>query len=299
MKNKLYIGLTAISVITFSYWSCKKANPTADNQDITSVSDNAQVDETLTDVSTNINSIINENPDLLSGDLTKTTNAEAAAGGTASTSGLGGNPQTSTPCATISVTPTNNTWPKTITIDYGSGCINTNGVARQGQIIVTLSGPLTATTSAMTATFSNYVVNGTSIVGTRVTTKSRNTSGNLIFSHVSTIHLINASLSLNVTHNSTRVFEWITGADTPSRLDDIFSITGSGSGTNSRGNSFTTLITKPLIKKVICPFIVSGTIQVTETPSNWIRVLDYGDGTCDNLATITINGVSKPIRLRK
>ena len=82
-------------------------------------------------------------------------------------------------------------------------------------------------------------------------------------------------------------------------IDDVFTITGSASGTNSKGNAFTILITKPFIRQLACRFIVSGTVQTTESTRKFTRVLDYGDEKCDALATITINGVSKPITLRK
>ncbi len=45
------------------------------------------------------------------------------------------------------------------------------------------------------------------------------------------------------------------------------------------------------------PFPVSGIVNIEKI--NATATLDYGNGDCDKLATITINGVSKEIILRK
>lgn len=291
-----------MGVITLAFWSCKKQDPPVDDQDTTSVSDNAVADETFTDVFSNVNTTVSTYPDLLSGDAGRTATAAASAGGSVSTMGMGGTPQTSSSCASVTVTPIANTWPKTVTFDFGStGCTNDNGVTRTGQIIAVFSGPLTTTGLSRTITFNNYTVNGTKVEGTKVITININkTTNNYVFTEVvSNAKLSNTTTGLNVSWNSTKKLEWITGPNPLVHTDDAFSITGSTSGVNSKGKAFTVLITKPLIRKLACRFIVSGTIQTTESPNNFIRVLDYGDGACDNQATVTINGVSKPIILRK
>ena len=45
------------------------------------------------------------------------------------------------------------------------------------------------------------------------------------------------------------------------------------------------------------PFPVSGIVEIVKNDAK--ATLDYGNGDCDKLATITINGVSKEIVLRK
>jgi len=302
MKRTFNLWLLILGVITLTFWSCKKQDQPTDNQDSTSVSDNAQADETFTDVFTSVNAAASEQPNLFSSNDTERANAATAAGTTISTLDLGGvNPHTSTPCASVSVTLTNNTWPKIVTFDFGTGCTN-NGVTRSGKIIAAFSGPMTTTNSSLTITFNNYTVNGTIVGGTKVVTNNgpNQTTRNYVFTHVvSNATLVNAATGLNLSWNSTKKFEWTEGMGTSTRLDDVFSITGSASGTNSKGNAFTILITKPFIRQLACRFIVSGTVQTTESTRKFTRVLDYGDEKCDALATITINGVSKPITLRK
>src|SRR5687767_2047473 len=45
-------------------------------------------------------------------------------------------------CAEITVTPNDSTYPKTITIDFGNGCLGRDGKFRSGAIIVHLTAPL-------------------------------------------------------------------------------------------------------------------------------------------------------------
>ena len=49
------------------------------------------------------------------------------------------------------------------------------------------------------------------------------------------------------------------------------------------------VIVNPIIKQDDCKFIVAGTIEYRKG-DKVIGVVDFGDGTCDNLATKTIDG---------
>ena len=94
-----------------------------------------------------------------------------------------------------------------------------------------------------------------------------------------------------------RVREWIKGDDTPFlALDDEFSITGTSSGTNSNQVAYTTEITSDLIKARSCRWIKQGTISIIKGNKN--IVLDYGDGTCDNDMTISVNGDVRTVKIK-
>ncbi len=71
--------------------------------------------------------------------------------------------------------------------------------------------------------------------------------------------------------------------------DNVFKFTGKTNGTNRKGLKYTSEITVPIIKKESCKYIQSGIYQITpdSLPS---RIVNFGDGTCDSKATVTING---------
>ena len=104
-------------------------------------------------------------------------------------------------------------------------------------------------------------------------------------------------VAIEIYWSSFREREWIAGEDTFYRHDDVYLITGTANGTSTGGFSFTMVITNPLRKEIGCRHMVSGTFEFT--PGNRpVRILDYGDGECDNIATITVNGVTRTIYLR-
>ena len=109
-------------------------------------------------------------------------------------------------------------------------------------------------------------------------------------------HLIN-SQGVSMTWSSARNREWINGLNTPLNWqDDEYVITGTASGTNFEGNSFLATITHGLHIKY-CPYITKGTFELTPSGKP-TRTFDYGDGTCDAFATLTVNGKTFNITLR-
>ena len=56
------------------------------------------------------------------------------------------------------------------------------------------------------------------------------------------------------------------------------------------------VIVNPIVKRDDCKFIVAGTIEYRKG-DQVIAVVDFGDGTCDNLATKTVDGVTYEFKL--
>ncbi|MCD4679327.1 MAG: hypothetical protein K8S00_02955 [Bacteroidales bacterium] len=59
---------------------------------------------------------------------------------------------------------------------------------------------------------------------------------------------------------------------------------------------FDKVITKPLLKINGCNYIVEGTIEY-QLDGTVVAVVDYGDGTCDNIATKTVDGITTEFEL--
>ena len=91
-----------------------------------------------------------------------------------------------------------------------------------------------------------------------------------------------------------------TGSKTMTKLagtTDDYSITGNSTGKNRDGKNFTTTITNPIIKKASCKWITSGTLDLT--PDGFkTRTVDFGNGTCDDDATYTVNGQTVSFKLK-
>jgi hypothetical protein len=183
------------------------------------------------------------------------------------------------------------------TIDFGNTpTICYNGKVRQGKIIISIKGRYYYEGFTDTIKFDGYYVNGKHIEGTHIVSNI----GNLTW----TI----SAIGMKITGPGGKYHTWQSERqrqllinnikDTINPLSNfVYSITGQASGMNSKGVSYTADITKALKKHFDCWWIESGTIVLTISKKPTIT-LDYGnDGDCNNLATVTINGITKEINL--
>lgn len=199
-----------------------------------------------------------------------------------------------TGCALV----TRDTVNHTLTIDFGSGCTGHDGRLRSGKVIVTYSGGGYFTPGASwVITFDNYFVNGRHVEGTRsVTNNGFNTSGNMNWS----INAVNMKVTRPDgswrTWNSQRTREMIQGYGDSLYVNDIYKVNGTANSTNNSGDVFSAVISD-LIRDNSCYWITSGTIAITPA-SGIVRTIDFGNGSCDDLATVTKNGNTVTFHLR-
>jgi hypothetical protein len=64
----------------------------------------------------------------------------------------------------------------------------------------------------------------------------------------------------------------------------------------SDGKSWSSEVTTPLVRKFTCRWFVSGVLTINFTGGQ--ALLDFGNGQCDNRATLTVNGQNREITLR-
>lgn len=198
-------------------------------------------------------------------------------------------------CATVNVNPPfpDTTFPKTITVDFGaSNCTDNYGVNRRGMITIVVTGKYRTTGSVISITTQNYYVNDNKVEGTVVVTNlGANAANHTEFS----VEISNAKLTYangdEVTYQSSRVREWVVGEDTDGLigvLDDEYDITGTASGVDRNGLSYTMTITSPLRVAVVCRWIKQGVVEI-QPDGLYLRVVDFGSGSCDATATVEIN----------
>jgi hypothetical protein len=191
-------------------------------------------------------------------------------------------------CATVSLDTL--AFPRVMTIDFGDeNCLCRDGKYRRGKIIVTFTERYREPGTVITHTFDNYFVNDNSVQGSKVVTNmGENENGNIYFT-IEIQGIIQKEDGSTFSWNSSRVREWIEGSDTKNRWDDVYLITGTADGTRPNGTTWEREIIIPLRVELACHFIVSGSIEMR--PENRpVRLLDFGNGDCDNEATVTVNG---------
>jgi hypothetical protein len=198
-------------------------------------------------------------------------------------------------CATVTRDTT--TDPKTITIDFGSSnCTCSDGRVRRGKVLVSYTGKYREVGAHIVIGFEDYYVNDNHIEGTRtIDNEGFNADNNLVF-HVVVDGTVTKSDGTVILWTCDKTREWVEGYDTDVRTDDVYEVTGTASGTRANGTTFTAETVTALTRKVSCHQFVSGQLRLTPSGKPE-RLIDFGNGDCDDEATVTINGNDYTIQL--
>ncbi len=275
--KKILSGIFALTVvISFIFVSCEKSKDAVSDEDIEIAGDEAFVDMVFEDIMNEI---------------------DAADAGSMKSTNEG--------CPAVTVNNEDTVW--NITIDYGEGCeqliynrlgVVIDTIVRKGVVHIERTGLYRQAGSYRTVTLENYSVNGIQIEGTRtVTNKGLDENMHMWF----TIELQNGKITtpdgIVITRNSERERHWIAGSGTPGILDDEYKIWGTVDGVTAYGEDYSCTIIDSLHIKIACRLIVGGQIEIVAGEREPV-VLDYGDGECDAVATLTRDDHSRQILLR-
>ena len=199
-------------------------------------------------------------------------------------------------CPTVSVnfmTP-----PFSISLDWGTGCTNSDGIKRSGTINLSLSGLMNEKNNVATMNIENYIVDGKKISGTtKITYQGLNPGNNWPrYSIVSDGKIEFADKSI-ISYHSESVRLQAECAGTTTITDDVWRTEiQSANGVNKDGTKWTAKTTKVMIKKGDCKWYNSGTLVITPEKGD-VKTIDFGDGTCDNKATLKIGDKTTDITL--
>ncbi len=203
-------------------------------------------------------------------------------------------------CAVVTADTTN----KTITVDFGTGCVSPiTGRTRSGKIVIGYTGPNYLHATQRTFQFINYhsrdsvLLNGVfvmsnigytaSTVSFTLTTSDFNFQFNDGTSHILSSFTRNYTIDL--------------GANIFDNSDNVITITGSTTGINRESENYILTITSPVIIKGECTvqhnfYPAAGTydVQIANKPK---FSFSWGSGTCDKMVSVTIFGATMDINL--
>jgi len=193
-------------------------------------------------------------------------------------------------CATVTVSDT--VYPQTITIDYGDGCTEHHH-QKSGKIIIVISDSAQVAGSVTTVTYEDFYCDSNKIEfsGT-LKNLGKDTSGNWVVQTAYSEKITTASGNVVVEDFNNKI-TWTSGFLTAKKSDDVYSKTGSGSITINDTLAYSCTITKALVYDYSCGNIISGAIDLYKKGTT--VTINYGDGTCDETATVTINGTSEDL----
>lgn len=201
----------------------------------------------------------------------------------------------------ITYSPSKDVYPHTKTIDYGSGWTSADGGTRSGKILVTYYAPKTEAEGKYTSTtYDNYYVNGVQIQGSIQVNKIKNGTGQTVYLSIGHKTLSTADGDIkDFNINSKRtLIDFQGGIQNAYEIDQ--QTEGSEIYNGVESNHFKTYTddSNPIIKLIHYKCRVQGGLiaqaHLTHVekgnPNDLDEYLDYGNGTSDNIATLSING---------
>ena len=196
-------------------------------------------------------------------------------------------------CATVENDTVNNI----ITIDYGEeGCEGRRGRVRKGKIIIEYSGRRFQEGSFRQVTFEDFFVDSTQIEGTRtITVTEVDTVENTVTFDIT---LEGGKLTFGdgttATRESRKSRTWFRG-------QGFATVIGSANGVTREGENYTVEITEELVFRRACwnPGVFVPVSGVKEyTVGEVTSIIDYGEGDCDNVATVTTGDSVEEVELQ-
>jgi hypothetical protein len=180
-------------------------------------------------------------------------------------------------------------FPKTVTVDFGEdGCEGRDGKFRKGIVTGTFSNWPWIPNARLEIVPSSYFVDDYKVEGTKtIIYKGTNLKGNQNWDISVEDGVITTPEGETILWASERNNELIGGANDFNPWNNVHSITGTANGTNRTGRDYTAEITNALIVEIECLEITEGTLEIQPEDLK-LRSVDYGDGSCDRKATVTI-----------
>jgi len=187
--------------------------------------------------------------------------------------------------------------PRRITLDFGAvNCLCRDGRYRRGMVYIDYSGQRGLPGSTATLSYNGYFVNDRGISGSRTIGYGSSPGGNPQRTVTYNITVTPPGQSGSYNRQGQRLREKIAGDTTASLLDDVYLITGSGSGSRTGGFTYSHSIVTPLRREGSCAWTVSGSIQFSRN-NRLTRTLDFGNGSCDDQATVSNGSRTRNITL--
>lgn len=208
-------------------------------------------------------------------------------------------------CATITIEKTSGGASPagviTIVFPSNGSCKDFRGIARRGTITITYTGPRFVSGSKIVTTFTDYYVGGVKVEGTHTLTNITPTTAS--FPRF-TVEIVGGKLTFlngkTITRAQSFTREWQRGAN-PTQDKWVLLAGSTASGSTRNGKEYLMTVTKDVVHSRACMvsnqvFIAVSGEKVFTTENKQITI-NFGDGACDNIVTITINGKSKDVTI--
>jgi len=210
-------------------------------------------------------------------------------------------------CVQVTLVPKGNNPTGSITMNFGTtGCLCIDGRRRKGKITSVFTDRIKTEGAVINTSYENYGVTrrGSSdfiMFDNSSTKKTTTTSAPALIIDNSILGIsreVNMKLVLpegsNFSYSGIREMVWNLG-QLANRWDNVYTTKAGStqSGVDRKGRNYTMTVDTDVVRKAECAFLgiykpVSG--QITIQHDTKTKVVNFGDGACDNSVDVTING---------
>ncbi len=191
-------------------------------------------------------------------------------------------------CPDVSSSNSFGHFPNTITIDFGAGCEVNDSLLVSGKILVTFYGFMNHSGDSLTTEYQNFTVNGNELTGIYVVKNlGKDDEGYRNISKELRNGYITLDSGENASYQFSRTVRYSINNTPFNSDDDELRVSGNFSGDDIDGDSYSGIIKTELVMPVDCGCFVSGEQEITINSED-VYNLNFGDGTCDNTATLTL-----------
>jgi hypothetical protein len=184
-----------------------------------------------------------------------------------------------------------------IIVDFGAtGCTDLRQNTRTGKLIFRYNGKRFVAGSTIITTTENYTINGIKLEGKRTLTNvTTSTTQAPKFNVVLEDGEATFEDGTVATRESNITWSWIRAA---SPLNDqlVIDQASVANGTTRGGRAYEVSLLEELVYKRFCGIAVSGIKKYVIDGEKEITV-DYGDGECDKIIKVSVNGTTKTVNL--
>ncbi len=276
MNNKLHVFLSAICIVSIFFTSCNDDDKDTNEVPTGAVTTADQFAE-FENATREINTLMQES-----------FSAQFAANRTSKSSAK------TTNCGTVIQQDTGaNT---IITIDFDANCTLDSNDKISGIMRISFNLDAFANNNLeINYTLEDFKFNDITVNGTAVSKFSTDET-NSNFSFVTdSKYTFTWNTTISATTETSLITELVFENNTndPAGFESYTQISGTSAATFSNNDRYTTAITTPLRINSGCEYVVSGVVVTNSNSQN--TTLDYGNGDCDNKATLTDNDGNETI----
>jgi hypothetical protein len=185
----------------------------------------------------------------------------------------------------------------TVTITYNH-CQGPHGHVRDGQIIITYqNGGYWDVGASWDVTFNDFYVDDMQVTGTRHVANVGPASNGMTWNIDASLTFTNTGNGSTRTWNSTRTRVITQGYGDTTVTNHIYVINGTATHANSATGRSVAITLTNLTRDLSCQYITAGTMLCDPNDNRPNKLIDFGNGTCDDLATVTVGSNTFQIHL--